>query len=56
MSEHLNRFKAFSFEYLGRKSEALVHVHLCIMNEIKNSEKNAKGIKFYLRIFKSQNC
>lgn len=30
MSEHLNRFKAFFFEYLGRKSEALVHVYMYI--------------------------
>lgn len=45
MSEHLNRFKAFSFEYLGRKSEALVHVHLCIMNEIKNSGEKMRRYK-----------
>lgn len=57
MFEYLNRFKVFFFKYLGRKSEVLdsicIYVYLCIMNEIKNFEKNVKGIKFYFRIFKS---
>lgn len=39
MFEYLNRFKVFFFEYLGRKSEVLVYVYLCKMNEIKNFEK-----------------